>query len=359
MIENTNGCFSRRSSVTNAFSSGPQKLLQRSIHTGSESSWDHPWSRDQLAERMGVLRKRRMNAQQSLLKQRSQWRAAPLDGSGLFPNMPPPSQPLEGVLRPKSLEEARVAPLLARTDLIVTRNIEWANILAGFEQENKYVIMDPREGLSVVGYIIESSNFITRQLLRSRRPFEATIMDATGAPLFKVRRPIWFINSTIYAEIDGKVVGFAKRRWHLWRRIYDVYLGQKQFAVVENPGFWNWTFTLEDEDGKALAEIDRHFRGFGYEMLTDAGQYALRFGDLSPSYHPSFEPNSTGGRYPGSSQLPGININPGVEDEIFVAKRPLNLTERAITLGLAISLDNDYFSRRRGFFFFPFFSEEP
>lgn len=41
---------------------------------------------------------------------------------------------------------------------------------------------------------------------------------------------------------------------------------KRQFAVVENPGFWNWTFTLTDENGKVLAEIDRHFRGFGYEV---------------------------------------------------------------------------------------------
>lgn len=41
----------------------------------------------------------------------------------------------------------------------------------------------------------------------------------------------------------------------------------KQFAVVENPGFWNWTFTLKDIDGKVLAEIDRDWRGFGFEVI--------------------------------------------------------------------------------------------
>lgn len=40
----------------------------------------------------------------------------------------------------------------------------------------------------------------------------------------------------------------------------------KQFAVVENPGFWNWTFTLKDIDGEVLAEIDRDWRGFGFEV---------------------------------------------------------------------------------------------
>lgn len=42
----------------------------------------------------------------------------------------------------------------------------------------------------------------------------------------------------------------------------------KQFAVVENPGFWHWTFSLKDKDGGTLAEIDRNWRGFGYEVWS-------------------------------------------------------------------------------------------
>lgn len=41
-----------------------------------------------------------------------------------------------------------------------------------------------------------------------------------------------------------------------------------QFAVVENPGFWNWTFTVKDADGEVLAQIDRDWRGFGFEVCV-------------------------------------------------------------------------------------------
>lgn len=41
----------------------------------------------------------------------------------------------------------------------------------------------------------------------------------------------------------------------------------KQFAAVENPGLWNWTFTLTDDSGGVLAEIDRNWRGFGFEVI--------------------------------------------------------------------------------------------
>lgn len=49
--------------------------------------------------------------------------------------------------------------------------------------------------------------------------------------------------------------------------MFITFCRNKQFAVVENPGFWNWTFTLKDIDGKVLAQIDRDWRGFGFEVI--------------------------------------------------------------------------------------------
>ncbi|KAF0892281.1 hypothetical protein E2562_014851 [Oryza meyeriana var. granulata] len=222
--------------------------------------------------------------------------------------------------------EAKLKPLLSRANLLIARDIEWANIMFAFEQESRYIIMDPLFPQSPVGFIREKSNVIFRQLLRSRRPFVAEITDAMGNEIFTVRRPFWLINSSIYAEVNGKEVGVVHRRWHLWRRIYDLYLGNRQFAVVENPGFWNWTFTLIDEDDNVLAQIDRNWRGIGFELFTDAGQYAIRFGDA------------------------GLNRKLGFAsdiDELHVV-RPLTLSERTVALALAVSLDCDYFSRRGG-----------
>ncbi|ONK55778.1 uncharacterized protein A4U43_C10F890 [Asparagus officinalis] len=239
---------------------------------------------------------------------------------------PPVSQNLGGLLSPDSPEEVKLAPLLARSNLVITRDIEWANIMFAIEQESRYVIMDACYPQSPVGFIHERSNLIFRQLLRTRRPFTAKIIDAMGNEIFTIRRPIWLINSSIYAEVEGKEIGVVHRRWHLWRRIYDLYLGNKQFAVVENPGFWNWTFTLKDENDNVLAQIDRDWRGVGLELFTDAGQYVIRFGDA------------------GSSVTPGLA---STIEELEVV-RPLTLTERAVAVALAVSLDSDYFSRRRG-----------
>ncbi|KAM6586408.1 hypothetical protein CsatA_009013 [Cannabis sativa] len=240
------------------------------------------------------------------------------------------SVPFPGVteyLRPETPEEVQVEPLLARSNLLITRDIEWANLVLGFEQENRYAIVDVCYPQSPVGLIREQSNVLARQFLRLRRPFVAHVTDAAGNELFKVRRPFWWINSSIYAEVNGKEVGVVHRRWHLWRRIYDLYLGNQQFAVVENPGFWNWTFTLKDIDGNVLAEIDRDWRGFGLEVLfTDAGQYVIRFGSTDPS-----------SKHGAAAEIQDL--------EVF---RPLSLSERAVAVALAISLDNDYFSRHGG-----------
>ncbi len=44
--------------------------------------------------------------------------------------------------------------------------------------------------------------------------------------IFRLRRPFYFINSTILIEDgEGNVVGEVHQRWHLWRRNYDLYLG--------------------------------------------------------------------------------------------------------------------------------------
>ncbi|CAN6812501.1 hypothetical protein Bca4012_004911 [Brassica carinata] len=239
---------------------------------------------------------------------------------------PPVSQSMSGPLKPKTLDEAKIATLLARSNLLITRDIEWANLVLGFEQENRYAVVDVCYPEAPVGSIREQSHVIARQLLRTRRPFVASITDALGNELFRVRRPFWWITSSIYAEIDGEEIGVVHRRWHLWRRIYDLYLGNQQFAVVENPGFWNWTFTVKDADGEVLAQIDRDWRGFGFEILTDAGQYVIRFGKSDAAF----------------------KNGPAKMIEELLVKRPLTLSERAVVVALAISLDNDYFSRHGG-----------
>ncbi|KAJ0079645.1 hypothetical protein Patl1_24566 [Pistacia atlantica] len=142
-------------------------------------------------------------------------------------------------------------------------------------------------------------------LLCLRHPFAAYITDAMCNELSRVRRPFWWRTSSIYAEINVR---------------------NKQFAVVEHLGFWTRAFTLKDINGEVLSEIDRDRRGFSFEILTDSGQYVIRFGNADSR----------------SKSGPARVIQ-----ELEVA-HPLTLLDRAVNVALAISLDNDYFSRHGG-----------
>ncbi len=69
--------------------------------------------------------------------------------------------------------------------------------------------------------------------------------------IFRVRRPFYWINSTIFVENGaGEVIGEVHQRFHLWRRTYDLYMDKKQVATI-NGQFLAWEFVLQDADGGA------------------------------------------------------------------------------------------------------------
>jgi len=69
-----------------------------------------------------------------------------------------------------------VAQVVQRPALVVTRDIEWGQVLLGFEQANRYNVRD--ETGAVVALLMEEhggiGRVLGRQLLRTRRGFTAT-----------------------------------------------------------------------------------------------------------------------------------------------------------------------------------------
>ncbi|TPX32591.1 hypothetical protein SmJEL517_g04268 [Synchytrium microbalum] len=200
--------------------------------------------------------------------------------------------------------------------LVITRQLEMLNVLIGFEQANKYAIKNAAG--TDVGFIAEEetafTNVLMRQLLRTRRPFEAVILDAAGNIVLKVKRPLkWFLNSQLFIhDAQDNVIGEVQQVWHLWRRKYNVFVGARQFGIID-AGFWSWDFFVQDRDNTFFGAIQRQFGGFAREIFTDTGAYYLRMDGLD-----------------GTST------------------RPITLDERAVLLGTAINIDIDYFSRHSG-----------
>ncbi len=192
--------------------------------------------------------------------------------------------------------------LLSQSALVVTREIEMMNIFLGFEQANKYSIHAPSGEL--VGYLAEEEQgllggALQRQVLRTHRPFRATVMDASGKPVLMIRRPFTWINSTahIYAvredypvgygapqEGDLELIGEVQQRWHLYRRRYELFLRMKERGRGE--------FCSVCRDRRWLSQLDLPYAGCGFEarrvnrplirwlcsrVFTDTGQYVLRF----------------------------------------------------------------------------------
>ncbi|AOA65078.1 hypothetical protein PP7435_CHR4-0168 [Komagataella phaffii CBS 7435] len=239
----------------------------------------------------------------------------------------------QGVILPSD----SIANILRQPTLVIERQMEMMNIFLGFEQANRYVIMDPTG--SILGYMLERDLGITkailRQIYRLHRPFTVDVMDTAGNVLMTIKRPFSFINSHIKAILppfrnsdpDEHVIGESVQSWHPWRRRYNLFtaqIGEKdtvydQFGYIDAP-FLSFEFPVLSESRQTLGAVSRNFVGFARELFTDTGVYIIRMGPES---------------------FVGLEGNYGNN----VAQHALTLDQRAVLLANAVSIDFDYFSR--------------
>jgi hypothetical protein len=192
--------------------------------------------------------------------------------------------------------------------IMVKRQLEMLNVLAGFEQANTYII----HGIngSTVGRIVEENTTVygslLRQLLKTHRPFHAQVLDSLGKHILTLYRPFKLISSRmIVLGTHNREIGLVEQSWHLLRRRYNLFCNNKQFAYIDGQ-LLTWDFYLLDESSNHVASINRNFAGFARELFTDTGEYAVRFGNM------------------------------------------LNLDQRSVVLACAVNADIDYFSRAGG-----------
>jgi len=96
-----------------------------------------------------------------------------------------------------------------------------------------------------------------------------------------------------------------------------------QFSYIDEP-FLSWDFSLRSAEDTLIGSVNRDFAGFGREIFTDTGVYALRMDAAAMTQESAGQENQ--------SQL---------TDE----SRGMTLDERAVMLATAVSVDFDYFSR--------------
>lgn len=90
----------------------------------------------------------------------------------------------DGVLN----EKHPATSILSNSAIVVTRQLELMNVMLGFEQANKYVIMDPKGGH--IGYMAEREmgmgNMVARQMFSTHRSFTTHVFDRHGKEVLRV-----------------------------------------------------------------------------------------------------------------------------------------------------------------------------
>lgn len=247
--------------------------------------------------------------------------------------------------------------ILNEPTIIIERQIEFMNVFLGFEQANRYAILDVNGNkiASMMERDFSIAKAIMRQFYRLHRPFLVDVFDNWGNVIMTIKRPFSFINSHIKTIVppsayvdngsgttqyhdgkDGTIVGETIQNWHLWRRRYELFQkdGAKgssfdQFGKIDAP-FLSFEFPVIDANGKIMASVDRNWVGLGREMFTDTGVYVVRF-DSQKCFNDIYH------------------------DEML-SDQVLSLDQRAVLLANAVSIDFDYFSRhsRQSGGFLPF-----
>ena len=172
---------------------------------------------------------------------------------------------------------------------------------------------------------------------------------------------------------DMRVIGEAQQQWAPLRRKYNLFLfrkspnaetdlGHKQIAAGDLPlsenqqlqvrnassdhtqggygqfayvdeAFLSWDFSLLSADSRLIGSVNRNWAGFGREIFTDTGVYALRMDAAGLSEEPRHLISKTGETNPLAHDTPNAGMT---------------LDQRAVMLATAVSVDFDYFSRSRG-----------
>ncbi|KIX09322.1 uncharacterized protein Z518_00401 [Rhinocladiella mackenziei CBS 650.93] len=100
-----------------------------------------------------------------------------------------------GILKP----DHPAAKVLSQSGIVVQRHIELMNILVGFEQANRYVILDPHG--NHIGYMAEVDgslgNRIRRQMFTTHRAFTTHVFDRDAKEVLRFDRPFSWINTRI------------------------------------------------------------------------------------------------------------------------------------------------------------------
>ncbi len=203
----------------------------------------------------------------------------------------------------KAFDPKFVKELLSPNTWFIEQIKEWGEIVLGVECENKYKIKN--ETGQQIGFVAEFSDH-SRFYLGSHRPFVAAVFNTKGIRVLEFERPSFLFWSSMKV-LDGlfNSLGTVNRRFSLLDRKYKLSTEENvNFNTVYSKFSQFWTFELLDHQGEKIGQITKNWSGAVQEFFTDADNFTIK--------------------------LEGRGTQ-------------LNLKERSILLGTAISIDFDFF----------------
>ncbi|KAL2423816.1 hypothetical protein ABEF95_001722 [Exophiala dermatitidis] len=317
------------------------------------------------------------------------------------------------VLKP----EHPAADILSQSGIVVQRQIELANLLVGFEQANRYVILDPHG--NHLGFMAEHDGGIgkamSRQWFKTHRAFTTHVFDRYAKEVLRFHRPFSWIKTRIRvydplvpvgAEANPqtsavvtrepdltamqqlsdlpmeqmRVIGEAHSEWAPLRRKYNLFLSHYPVLDELGPGAMGSTSVtdlsnmqryqsaqLHGATGAVeftqFAAIDEPFLSWDFNLLDENGRL---IGSINRGFRGfAREIFTDTGSYmlrmdaAGADEDPQKHTPTGPAYTEVLGGRGgsygLTLDQRAVMLATAVNIDYDYFSRHSGHggFIFP------
>ncbi|KAF2272650.1 Scramblase-domain-containing protein, partial [Westerdykella ornata] len=307
-------------------------------------------------------------------------------------------------------ETHSVMRLLDNSAIVVQRQLEMMNVLMGFEQANRYIIMDPHG--NHIGYLAEQDHGIgsalKRQMFRTHRSFTTHVFDREEKEVLRFHRPFSFINSQIRvydaapenqgghythsAVIQGasaqsvltqtsasvssiplnemRIIGSAEQEWGLLRRKYNLFLardldetpaapGTPQIASGDLPLSNSKALQVVEGDQRQpgmmqFARVDEPFLSWDFSLMSEDGR---RIGSVNRNFSGfARELFTDTGVYAlrmdaAALSTEGQQATAQNDNQLQTASENhpgMTLDQRAVMLATAVSIDFDYFSRHSG-----------
>ncbi|KAL4894607.1 Scramblase-domain-containing protein [Aspergillus ambiguus] len=286
--------------------------------------------------------------------------------------------------------------ILANSGLVVQRQLELMNVMIGFEQANKYVIMDANG--NHIGYMAEQErgmgNMMARQWFRTHRSFVTHVFDRHENEVLRFHRPFSWINSRIrvYDPLatpqnssssgslvqtvgdsstrvsslgldDMHVIGEAQQQWAPLRRKYNLFTYHHSPNAATDMGVQKLPLAqsgLSSTQQMQLARTASGGQGMGeYNQFAYVDEpflswdFSLRSADnkLIGSVNRDFagfarEFFTDTGVY--ALRMDSAAFSPEQTHSPNNTVTAMTLDQRAVMLATAVSVDFDYFSRHSG-----------